>query len=70
MEELGVPTISYVTEPFEGLGLATAKGKKIPDLPIVVLSKGYDQRPEEEIRADVRQRAPEILAALTKPGSG
>ena len=70
MEGLGVPTISDVTEAFEALGLATAKGKRIPDLPMVVLSKGYDQRPEEEIRADVRQRAPEILAALTRPDSG
>ena len=70
MEELGVPTISYVTEPFEGLGIATAKGKRIPDLPMVVLNKGYDQRSEEEIREDIRQRAPEILAALTKKGPG
>ncbi|MEE9285243.1 MAG: hypothetical protein V3V35_05885 [Dehalococcoidia bacterium] len=70
MEELGVPTISFVTQPFQGLGLATAKGKRIPDLPIVVLDHLYDQRPEDEIRADVRQRMPEVLAVLTNSGPG
>jgi len=58
--------VSFVTEPFRSLAGATAKGKRVPDLPIIVLPMGYDQRPEDEVRADVRQRVPQVLAALTK----
>ena len=66
MEAQGVPTISLVTEHFEGLGLVTAKGQKMPDLPTIVLPHLYDLLSEEEVRQDIRQRVPEILAALTK----
>lgn len=61
-----MPTISFVTEPFRSLSEATARGKRVPDLPIVVLPAGYDQRAEADVRSDVRQRAPQVLAALTK----
>ncbi len=66
MESLGVPTVSFVTEPFQNLAETTAKGKRVPDLPLIVLPIGYDQREEADVRADVRQRAPEVLRALTK----
>ena len=59
-----MPTISFVTEAFRGLGEATAKGKRMPELPIIVLPKLYDQLPEEEIWADMRNRAQDVLAAL------
>lgn len=65
---MGVPTVSFVSEDFRGLSNATAKGKRFPDLPIVVLPSLYGQLPEEEIRRDIRQRVPEVLAALTTDG--
>ena len=68
MEELGIPSISFVTESFRGLGNATAKGKKMSDLPIVVLPKLYDQFPEDEIREDVRGHVPDVLDSLTNRG--
>ena len=59
-----MPTVGLVTEQFRGLGIATARGKKTPDLPMIVLPQLYDQLPEEEIRADARRRVQEVLAAL------
>ncbi|MBI3742926.1 MAG: hypothetical protein HY261_01385 [Chloroflexi bacterium] len=59
-----MPTISLVTEAFRGLSQATAKGKRMPELPVIVLPKLYDQLPEAEIRADVRDRVQDILSAL------
>jgi hypothetical protein len=64
---LGTPTISLVTEPFRGLANATARGRKIPDLPTIVLPRGYDRLPEEDIRADIRRHLSEMLGAVTHP---
>ena len=65
VEELGVPTVSLVTAQFKGLARTTARGRKVPELPVVVLPDLYDQLSEEEIRADIRSRLPEILGAMT-----
>jgi hypothetical protein len=64
VESLGIPSISLVTEQFRGLGTATAKGRRVADLPIMVVPHLYDQWPEEKIREDIRNRLPEILDAL------
>jgi hypothetical protein len=64
-----VPTVSLVTQQFRGLGQATARGKKLPELPIVVLPHQYDQMAEPEIRADIRARIPDLLSALTSAPS-
>ena len=60
-----MPTVSLVTQQFRGLGQATARGKKLPELPIVVLPHQYDQMAEPDIRADIRARIPDLLTALT-----
>lgn len=62
---MGTPTVTLVTEPFRGLAGATSRGNKIPDLPTIVLPQAYDRLPEEAIRADIRLRLPDILAAVT-----
>ena len=66
MEESGVPSVGIVTDQFSGLALATARGRKMPDLNIIVLPHKYDQLSEEEVRKDIRGRAAEIIAALTE----
>lgn len=66
MEGLGTPSISLVTDQFRGLGAATAKGRRVSELPIMVLPHLYDQWPEEQIREDIRNRIPEILNALVR----
>jgi hypothetical protein len=57
--------VGLVTEQFRGLAEATARGRKVPSLAILVLPAGYDELPEAEIRADARRRAPELVRALT-----
>ena len=65
MEESGVPSVGIVTEQFSGLALATARGRKMPDLNIIVLPHKYDQLSEQEVREDIRGRAAEIIGTLT-----
>jgi hypothetical protein len=57
--------VGLVTEQFRGLAEATARGRKNPDLAILVLPAGYDELPEAEIRADAQHRLPELARALT-----
>jgi hypothetical protein len=64
LEEMGIPTVSLLTEQFRGLGAATAKGKKMADLPVVVLPHLYDQKSPEAVREDIRERLPALLGAL------
>lgn len=59
-----MPSVGLVTEQFRGLAEATARGRRTPDLPILVLPAGYDELPEAEIRADARRRVPELVRAL------
>ncbi len=45
---------------------ATARGKKMPNLPIIVLPHRYDHLPEDDIRADVRGRVGDVIKILTQ----
>ena len=60
-----MPSVGLVTEQFRGLAAATARGRKNPELAILVFPSGYDELPEAEIRADARRRVPELVRALT-----
>lgn len=60
--------MGLVTEQFEGLARATAQGRCVPELPVLVLPSDYDERPEAEIRADARARWAALMGALTRPG--
>jgi len=58
--------VGLVTEQFKGLAQATARGRRVPALPVLVLPRGYDELPEAEIRADARERLPALMDALTR----
>lgn len=57
--------MGLVTQQFRGLAEATARGRKNPDLAVLVFPAGYDELPEAEIRTDARRRLPELVRALT-----
>ena len=57
--------MGLVTEQFRGLAEATARGRKNPELALLVFPAGYDELPEAEIRADARRRLPELVRALS-----
>jgi len=58
-----------VTQQFKGLAEATARGRRVPDLPVLVLPSGYDELSEGEVRADARERLPALIRALTRSPS-
>lgn len=60
-----MPSVGLVTEQFRGLAEATARGRKNPDLALLVFPAGYDELPEAVIRTDARRRLPELVRALT-----
>ena len=66
MEELGIPCVGLVTEQFKGLAQATARGRRVPELPVLVLPRGYDELSDAEIRADARARLSALMGALTQ----
>ena len=45
---------------------ATARGKRMPNLPIIVLPHRYDHLPEDDIREDVRNRVGDVIKILTQ----
>lgn len=58
-----------MTQQFKGLAEATARGRRVPELPVLVLPRGFDELPEDEIRADARERLPALVSALTRSAS-
>jgi hypothetical protein len=53
------------TQAFAGLADAVTRGQRAEGLRRVILPHPLNDRPEEDIRAALRERLPEIVAALT-----
>ncbi|MEK7874530.1 MAG: hypothetical protein AAB502_11830 [Chloroflexota bacterium] len=56
--------MTLVTKAFEGLAKASAKGRGVPDLRVVVLPHPLDSLPEKQIRQIVRQHSDVIIHNL------
>lgn len=57
--------MSLFTLAFAGLADAVARGQQATGLRRVILPHPLNDRPEEEIRAALRERMPDIIAGLT-----
>jgi hypothetical protein len=68
VERHGIPTVSLFTQAFAGLADAVTRGQQAEGLRRVVLPHPLNDRPEDEIRAALRRRLPEVVAALTRHG--
>jgi vacuolar-type H+-ATPase subunit F/Vma7 len=64
IEELGVPTVTFVTSPFEAAARTLARIHGIPDIPLIIVSDDYLENSDEVIRERTRDSLDEILAAL------
>jgi vacuolar-type H+-ATPase subunit F/Vma7 len=64
IEELGVPTVTFVTSPFESAARTLARIHGIPDIPLIIVSDDYLENSDEVIRERTRDSLEEILAAL------
>lgn len=60
-----MPTVTLFTDNFAGLSLAVATGMDAPGLRRVILPHPLNDRPEDEIRAALRERAARIIGGLT-----
>jgi len=64
IEELGVPTVTFVTSPFEAAARTLARIHGIPDIPLIIVSDDYLENADEVIRERTRDSLDEILTAL------
>jgi hypothetical protein len=64
LEELGIPTVTFVTAPFEAAARTLARIHGIPDIPLIIVSSDYLENSDATIRERTRDSLEEILAAL------
>jgi hypothetical protein len=72
LEALGVPTVTFVTAPFETAARTTAAALGMPDLPLVVVAHDYFAATESQMAAAVAGLADLVLVELLDgpPGTG
>jgi hypothetical protein len=68
LEELGIPTVTFVTSPFEAAARALARIHGIPDIPLIIVSADYLENSDDVIRERTRDSLDEILGALFGAG--
>jgi hypothetical protein len=64
LERMGVPTVTFVTEPFVGAARAAARGHGLPDLPLVAIPHDYLFETEDAMRLRARGLIEPLLAAI------
>jgi hypothetical protein len=65
LEALGIPSLTFVTEPFEQAARTHARLLGLPDLPLVIVPSDYLDRSDEAVEAKLASRIDEIVSALT-----
>jgi hypothetical protein len=69
LEELGIPTVTFVTSPFEAAARTLARIHGIPDIPLIIVSDDYLENSDDVIRERTRDHLDEILTALFGVGT-
>lgn len=64
-----MPTVTIVTEQFVSLAKSAARAKGLDDLRMVVVPHPFETLPRDRIREIAREKASEIIAAITKAES-
>jgi hypothetical protein len=63
LENLGVPTVTFVTEPFESAALTHAQIHGLPDLPFIIVPQDYLEEPSDDV---VIERDADIIERVIK----
>lgn len=67
LERMGVPTVTFVTEPFESAARTHADIHGLPDLPLIIVPQDYlVEESDEAVMARDAAVFDAIVAALTK----
>jgi hypothetical protein len=64
LEELGIPTVTFVTAPFEAAARTLARIHGIPEIPLIIVSSDYLENSDATIRERTRDSLDDILGAL------
>ncbi len=68
LEQRGIPTVTFVTEPFVGAARAVARSLGLPDLPLVVIPHDYLVEDDTALEARLEAVFPEVVAGIVAPG--
>ena len=66
LEQLGIPTVTFVTEPFESAARTHAEIHGLPGLPMIIVPQSYLEEPSDDAVIARDQRIfDQVLAAVT-----
>ena len=67
LEQRGIPTVTFVTEPFAPAARAVARAQGLPELPLVVIPHDYLVETDTEVAARLQPVFDALCAALGGP---
>jgi hypothetical protein len=68
LERMGIPTVTFVTEPFESAARTHADIHGMPDLPLIIVPQDYLEEPSDDaVIARDQAVFDAVVAALTGP---
>jgi hypothetical protein len=66
LEQLGIPTVTFVTEPFESAARTHAEIHGLPGLPMIIVPQGYLEEPSDDaVIARDQKVFEQVVAAIT-----
>ena len=70
LEERGIPTVTFVTAPFESAARTHAEILGLPDIPLVVIPSDYIDGSDEVVAEKITPHLDEIIAKLLVAAEG
>ncbi len=70
LERRGIPTVTFVTEPFVAAARAVARSLGLGDLPLVVIPHDYLVEDDADVAARLAPVLDDVLTAITEPDRG
>jgi hypothetical protein len=69
LERLGIPTVTFVTEPFASAAHTHADIHGLPTLPMIIVPQDYLEEPSDDVVIARDQWVfDEVVAAISRPG--